>query len=89
MKRIHGIAKVFGVLFSIVGVIILAFYQGPELKSLNLQHLSSRNVVPTGSTAYTTKAWTSGIFLTVLSTTSWALWTVLQVWIFRRATLKC
>uniref|UniRef100_A0A0E0MXS8 EamA domain-containing protein n=1 Tax=Oryza rufipogon TaxID=4529 RepID=A0A0E0MXS8_ORYRU len=78
LKRIHGIAKVFGVLFSIVGVIILAFYQGPELKSLNLQHLSSRNVVPTGSTAYTTKAWTSGIFLTVLSTTSWALWTVLQ-----------
>ncbi|EAZ12266.1 hypothetical protein OsJ_02154 [Oryza sativa Japonica Group] len=79
LKRIHGIAKVFGVLFSIVGVIILAFYQGPELKSLNLQHLSSRNVVPTGSTAYTTKAWTSGIFLTVLSTTSWALWTVLQI----------
>uniref|UniRef100_A0A0D9V1U2 WAT1-related protein n=1 Tax=Leersia perrieri TaxID=77586 RepID=A0A0D9V1U2_9ORYZ len=79
LKRIHGIAKVSGVLFSIVGVVVLAFYQGPELKSLNLQHLSNQNVAHNGNTAYPTRTWTTGIFLTVLSTTSWALWTVLQL----------
>ncbi|KAG8051698.1 hypothetical protein GUJ93_ZPchr0001g32691 [Zizania palustris] len=80
LKRIHGIAKVSGVLFSIAGVIILAFYQGPELRSLNFQHLSSQvNSTHTGiTTTYPTRTWTSGVLLTVLSTTSWALWTVLQ-----------
>ncbi|KAL5222596.1 hypothetical protein ABZP36_027309 [Zizania latifolia] len=79
LKRIHGIAKVSGVLFSIAGVIILAFYQGPELKSLSFQHPSNQmNSTHTGITTYPTRTWTLGILLTVLSTTSWALWTVLQ-----------
>uniref|UniRef100_A0A0D9V1U5 WAT1-related protein n=1 Tax=Leersia perrieri TaxID=77586 RepID=A0A0D9V1U5_9ORYZ len=79
LKRIHGIAKVSGVVFCIVGVIVLAFYQGPELKSFNHHHLLDRkNNVYAGVTSHPTKTWILGIFLTILSTTSWALWTVLQ-----------
>ncbi|RLN24285.1 WAT1-related protein [Panicum miliaceum] len=39
LKRFHGIAKVCGILFSLAGVIVLAFYQGPEMKSFNHHHL--------------------------------------------------
>ncbi|TVU34044.1 hypothetical protein EJB05_15868, partial [Eragrostis curvula] len=79
LKRFHGITKVFGVVFCIAGVIVLAFYHGPELKSFNhhhlFHHISNSSV---GAISHPTRSWILGIFLTTLSTTSWALWTVLQ-----------
>ncbi|KAG8051697.1 hypothetical protein GUJ93_ZPchr0001g32402 [Zizania palustris] len=79
LKRIHGIAKVSGVVFCIIGVVILAFYQGPEVKSFNHHHLFYHmSTVYAGVTSQPTKTWVLGIFLTTLSTTCWALWTVLQ-----------
>lgn len=78
LKRFHGIAKVSGIVFCIAGVIVLAFYQGPELKPPNhyrlFHHLSSTHDVA----AHSKTSWVLGIFLTTLSTSSWALWTVLQ-----------
>ncbi|PAN30525.1 hypothetical protein PAHAL_5G289900 [Panicum hallii] len=79
LKRFHGIAKVCGILFSLAGVIVLAFYQGPEMKSFNHHHLFHHvSNFHGGGTAHPTRTWILGIFLTTLSTTSWALWTVLQ-----------
>ncbi|XP_006644287.1 WAT1-related protein At5g64700-like [Oryza brachyantha] len=79
LRRIHGIAKVSGVVFCIIGVIVLAFYQGPEFKSFDHHRLINHtNTVYAGATSQSTKTWILGIFLTILSTTSWALWTVLQ-----------
>lgn len=79
LKRFYGIAKVSGVLFCIAGVIVLAFYQGPQLKSLNhhrlFHHISTTHH---GVAAHPTTSWVLGIFLTTLSTSCWALWTVLQ-----------
>ena len=80
LKRFHGIAKASGVLFSIAGVIVLAFYQGPAFRSFihrnPFHHTSNFHA---GVTAHPKRVWIFGIFLTTLSTTSWALWTVLQV----------
>lgn len=79
LKRFHGIAKVSGVVFCIAGVIVLAFYQGPELKSFNHHRLFHHiSISHAGVTAHPTRTWILGIFLTTLSTTCWALWTVLQ-----------
>lgn len=81
MKKFHGIAKVCGILFSLAGVVVLAFYQGPEMKSFNHHHLFHHISNFHGeATAHPRRTWILGIFLTTLSTTSWALWTVLQVW---------
>ncbi|CAL4975928.1 unnamed protein product [Urochloa decumbens] len=80
LKRIHGIAKVCGILFSLAGVIVLAFYQGPEMKSFNHHHLfHHKSNFHGGITAHPARTWIIGIFLTTLSTTAWALWTVLQM----------
>jgi NADH:ubiquinone oxidoreductase subunit 4 (subunit M) len=80
LKRFHGVAKVFGVVFCIAGVIVLAFYQGPEIKSFNHHHLFHQlSNSHTGVTSYSKRSWIFGIFLTTLSTTAWALWTVFQV----------
>ncbi|XP_066308944.1 WAT1-related protein At5g64700-like [Miscanthus floridulus] len=79
LRRFHGIAKASGVLFSIAGVIVLAFYQGPAFRSFihhNPFHHTSNSHA--GVTAHPKRVWMFGIFLTTLSTTSWALWTVLQ-----------
>jgi hypothetical protein len=80
LKRFHGIAKASGVLFSIAGVIVLAFYQGPAFRSFihhnPFHHTSNFHA---GVTAHPKRVWIFGIFLTTLSTTAWALWTVLQV----------
>ncbi|XP_039847864.1 WAT1-related protein At5g64700-like isoform X1 [Panicum virgatum] len=79
LKRFHGIAKICGILFSLAGVIVLAFYQGPEMKSFNHHHLFHHvSNFHGGVTAHPRRTWILGIFLTTLSTTSWALWTVLQ-----------
>jgi len=79
LKRFHGIAKVCGILFSLAGVIALAFYQGPEMKSFNHHHLFHHVSNFHGGVTAHPRTWILGIFLTTLSTTSWALWTVLQV----------
>ncbi|OEL25860.1 WAT1-related protein [Dichanthelium oligosanthes] len=79
LKRFHGIAKVCGILCSLAGVIVLAFYQGPAMKSFNRHHLlHHKSNFHGGVTAHPKRTWILGIFLTTLSTTSWALWTVLQ-----------
>ncbi|KAL6607940.1 hypothetical protein ACP70R_041003 [Stipagrostis hirtigluma subsp. patula] len=79
VKRSHGIAKVFGMVFCISGVAVLAFYQGSELQSFNHHHLFHHiSNTHAGVTAHPTWIWILGILLMTLSTTFWALWIVLQ-----------
>ncbi|CAL4949337.1 unnamed protein product [Urochloa decumbens] len=79
MKRFQGIVKVTGVVFCFAGVIVLAFYQGPEMKSFNhhrlLHHTSNSHVTVT---VHSVRTWLLGIFLMTLGTICWAFWTVLQ-----------
>jgi hypothetical protein len=80
MKRFQGIVKVTGIVFCFAGVIVLAFYQGPEIKSFNHHHLlhntsNSHDTI----TVQPVRTWLLGIFLMTLGTIFWALWTVLQV----------
>lgn len=81
LKRFHGIAKAAGVLFSTAGVTVLAFYQGPAFRSFIHHTAFSHHNVHAGvvTAAHPKSVWILGIFLTTLSTASWALWTVLQV----------
>ncbi|KAL6621177.1 hypothetical protein ACP70R_033609 [Stipagrostis hirtigluma subsp. patula] len=65
--------------FCVAGVTILAFYQGPELKSLN--HRSPFHQISNSHarvTAHSKCTWILGIFLMTVGTSFWALWTVLQ-----------
>ncbi|CAL4975932.1 unnamed protein product [Urochloa decumbens] len=79
MKRFQGIVKVTGVVFCFAGVIVLAFYQGPEMNSFNhhrlLHHTSNSHVT---GTVHSVRTWLLGIFLMTLGTICWAFWTVLQ-----------
>ncbi|KAJ4820901.1 WAT1-related protein [Rhynchospora pubera] len=38
LKKISGIAKILGVVLCLAGVIVLAFYEGPNLKSISHHH---------------------------------------------------
>uniref|UniRef100_A0ACD5V1P7 Uncharacterized protein n=1 Tax=Avena sativa TaxID=4498 RepID=A0ACD5V1P7_AVESA len=77
LKSVHGMAKASGILLCIGGVVALALYQGPQLKSLNhhpLLHSSSSKAVH----AQPEKNWALGIFLMTASVVIWSLWTVKQ-----------
>ncbi|WVZ66128.1 hypothetical protein U9M48_015400 [Paspalum notatum var. saurae] len=75
LRSVHGVAKASGILLCVGGVIVLALYQGPQLKSMNhhqlLQHHASAQV-------YSNKQWALGIFLMTSSVVIWSLWTVKQ-----------
>jgi hypothetical protein len=80
MKRLHGIAKTTGILLCIAGVVILAFYEGPVLKSIHHNQLLMTHGATNGiSTTHSKNKWILGIFLMTLSVSSWSLWAVLQV----------
>ncbi|KAE8803628.1 WAT1-related protein [Hordeum vulgare] len=69
-------AKASGILLCVGGVVALALYQGPQLKSFNhhpLLHSSS-----TAVHARPEKNWALGIFLMTASVVIWSLWTVKQ-----------
>jgi hypothetical protein len=76
LRSTHGMAKASGILLCIGGVIVLALYQGPELKSLNHHQLLSHHAV---AHAHNNKNWALGIFLMTTSVVIWSLWTVQQV----------
>uniref|UniRef100_M8CNS4 WAT1-related protein n=1 Tax=Aegilops tauschii TaxID=37682 RepID=M8CNS4_AEGTA len=74
---VHGMAKASGILLCIGGVVALALYQGPQLKSLN--HHPLLHSTGTAVHARPEKNWALGIFLMTASVVIWALWTVQQV----------
>ena len=82
LRTVHGMAKASGILLCVGGVVALALYQGPQLKSFNhhplLLHGGTRGVAAIPR-AHSEKNWALGIFLMTASVVIWSLWTVQQV----------
>ncbi|KAG6595112.1 WAT1-related protein, partial [Cucurbita argyrosperma subsp. sororia] len=79
LRTVAGMAKAFGILVCIGGVITLAFYKGPYLKPLINHHLFQFHKSQTHKPHISsTKTWIIGCFLLFLSSISWGLWFVLQ-----------
>ncbi|KAM0947412.1 putative EamA domain-containing protein [Dioscorea sansibarensis] len=78
-KRIPGILKLIGITFCLVGVLVIAFYKGPQLVSLNSYHpiihasAGNHHLIPS-----TKKTWIKGTFLMVLAAIAWSFWIVSQ-----------
>lgn len=68
----HGIAKVFGTLLSLAGVMTMTLYRGPAVQSFPgaSVHIRSDSVH---------KNWTKGSILIVASCISWSIWFIMQV----------
>ncbi|KAL6884611.1 hypothetical protein ACP4OV_010547 [Aristida adscensionis] len=75
LRRFHGLVKFSGIVLCSIGVIVLAFYQGPELKSFinhRLFHHASH------ANTNSSDKWILGVFLQSLAALMWALWAILQ-----------
>lgn len=79
MKKLHGVLKASGIMLCISGVIILAFYKGTVLDSINHHHLLHNKKTVTQAANSSKMRWILGTFITTLSIFLWALWTVLMV----------
>ncbi|PUZ72288.1 hypothetical protein GQ55_2G381900 [Panicum hallii var. hallii] len=78
LRSVHGIAKASGILLCVGGVIVLALYQGPELKSMNHHQLLMHHASAAAVHAHSSKEWALGIFLMTTSVGIWSFWTVKQ-----------
>ncbi|KAJ4760786.1 WAT1-related protein [Rhynchospora pubera] len=78
LKRWHGVAKASGILLCVVGVAILAFYEGPTFKSINHHQFRINHGATSHGSSHSKWKWILGIFLMTLSVITWSLWTVLQ-----------
>lgn len=79
LRSVHGIAKACGILLCVAGVIVLALYQGPQLKSLNHQQLLKQHAgAAAAQVHHSSREWALGIFLMTTSVVIWSLWTVKQ-----------
>ncbi|XP_078157143.1 WAT1-related protein At5g64700-like isoform X3 [Carex rostrata] len=81
LKRLHGIMKVTGVLLCFAGVVVLAFYSGPELKPINHHHINLYHANPShdhGNSRHYSNRWALGVLYMTLATTCWSLWQVFQ-----------
>lgn len=80
MRTIPGIAKVAGLIVCMAGVMILAFYNGPQTKPL-IHHplFGHHNNQDHQLHVSSGKNWTLGCFLLFISIICWGLWLVLQV----------
>ncbi|KAJ1687748.1 hypothetical protein LUZ63_019138 [Rhynchospora breviuscula] len=77
LKKITGIAKVLGVLLCLAGVMVLAFYDGPSLKSVNhhrpFLHGSKNKQGP-----HSKFEWIIGTFILIFFALAWSLWLIIQ-----------
>lgn len=79
LRSVHGIAKACGILLCVAGVIVLALYQGPQLKSPNHQQLLKQHAgAAAAQVHHSSREWALGIFLMTTSVVIWSLWTVKQ-----------
>ncbi|KAK2995469.1 hypothetical protein RJ640_009994 [Escallonia rubra] len=84
LRTIPGMAKVAGIAVCTAGAAAIAFYEGPHLKLLLHHHLLGHHSkehhevhVPSNQT------WLKGVFLMLLSNTTWGLGLVLQAQVMK------
>ncbi|CAL5062462.1 unnamed protein product [Urochloa decumbens] len=78
LRSVHGLAKASGILLCVGGVIVLALYEGPELKSMNHHQLLQHHASAAAAHAHSKEEWALGIFLMTTSVVIWSFWTVKQ-----------
>ncbi|KAH7663585.1 WAT1-related protein [Dioscorea alata] len=79
-RKLSGIAKITGVALSLAGVVVIALYIGPFIKSLNPHYVfGDENHERNGGQANQNKKfWLIGTSLMTITNITWALWLVLQ-----------
>ncbi|XP_039137891.1 WAT1-related protein At5g64700-like isoform X1 [Dioscorea cayenensis subsp. rotundata] len=79
-RKLSGIAKIIGVVLSLAGVVVIALYIGPFIKSLNPHYVfGDKNHERNGGQANQNKKfWLIGTSLMTITNITWALWLVLQ-----------
>ncbi|KAJ0969605.1 hypothetical protein J5N97_022482 [Dioscorea zingiberensis] len=80
LRKQSGIAKITGVALSLAGVVMIACYIGPYIKSLNHHHLlgHGNNHSIGGHVNSNKKIWVLGTSLMTIGNITWSLWLVLQ-----------
>ncbi|KAJ3682479.1 hypothetical protein LUZ60_015052 [Juncus effusus] len=87
IKRIHGMAKVAGVVLCLAGVIVLAFYVGPAIHPLNHHRLFHQSGNSAGQ-VHSKGTWIKGTFLLIFAQTAWSFWLVVQGLMLRECPSK-
>ncbi|XP_010930769.1 WAT1-related protein At5g64700 isoform X3 [Elaeis guineensis] len=85
IKKLQGIAKVSGIVLCLAGILTLAFFKGPQLKSFNHHHLFGHRASQTDRGH---SKWALGILLMTISTTALSLGTVLQGFVLKEYPAK-
>ncbi|XP_010930710.1 WAT1-related protein At5g64700 [Elaeis guineensis] len=85
VKRLHGVAKVLGLILCLAGILTMAFYKGPQLKSFNHHHLLGHG---TSQSDQGHSKWALGILLMTISTIALSLWIVLQGYVLKEYPVK-
>ncbi|KAH7663598.1 WAT1-related protein [Dioscorea alata] len=78
-KRMPGILKSLGIAFCLAGVLVIAFYKGPQVISMNSNHPTMHGSVANHHViSNSMRTWIKGTFLMVLATIAWSSWIVSQ-----------
>ncbi|KAJ1686217.1 hypothetical protein LUZ63_017607 [Rhynchospora breviuscula] len=77
LKEVTGIIKLFGILLCLTGVLVLALYEGPYLKSIN-QDQPILNGSSSKEGSHSKLEWIIGTFFMILSAATWSFWIILQ-----------
>ncbi|KAG9441647.1 hypothetical protein H6P81_017501 [Aristolochia fimbriata] len=78
IKSPKGMAKIFGTLISLAGVMTMSLYKGPVLKNLRHApiHIQGNSVIH--------EEWVKGSILTVASCITWSIWYIMQAVTLKR-----
>nr|XP_029122815.1 WAT1-related protein At5g64700 isoform X2 [Elaeis guineensis] len=85
IKKLQGIAKVSGLVLCLAGILTMAFYKGPQLKSFHHHHLLGHEASQTDRGH---SKWALGTLLMTISTTALSLWIVLQGYVLEEYPAK-
>ncbi|KAM1172093.1 hypothetical protein ACFXTH_022366 [Malus domestica] len=78
LQNSRGLAKVFGTLFSLAGVMTMTLYKGPSIRNLwpALFHVEGKSSIH--------ENWLKGSILTVASCITWSAWYIMQAITLKR-----
>ncbi|KAM1067094.1 hypothetical protein ACFX2B_022177 [Malus domestica] len=78
LQNSRGLAKVFGTLFSLAGVMTMTLYKGPSIRNLwpALFHVEGKSSIH--------ENWLKGSTLTVASCITWSAWYIMQAITLKR-----
>jgi hypothetical protein len=78
LQKVSGIVKILGVVLCLAGVLILAFYEGPNIKSIN-HHRPFLHASDHKQQLHSKVEWIVGTFILIFFAIAWSFWIILQV----------